>query len=237
MLDDFYLPTRANQTWKYSGIDSPDQCRDWSHFDSYPHTVEYRFNSRGFRDAEWPEDPVELYNAVWCVGDSFTVGLGAPVEHTWPYILAQKTNLRTINVSMDGASNDWISRRIMDICDQVSPRFIVAHWSYIERRESTDTNLTDEQRRLWHVVGETEGLFNLTDHIKCVETNPYSNVIHSTIPNFTSNEIGQKLLLKKHAELYISHFDNLDYSRDGWHYDVKTATMFAEKLTEIILTK
>jgi hypothetical protein len=162
------------------------------------------------------------------------VGLGAPVEHTWPYLLAQKTNLRTINISMDGASNDWISRRIMDICDAVYPRLIVAHWSYIERRENTDSTLTDEQRRLWHVVGETDGLFNLTNHVKLVETNPFSNVIHSTIPKFTSNEIGQKLLLKKHTELYVPYFDNLDYSRDGWHYDIKTATWFSEQVANII---
>ena len=55
ILPDFILPSRQNQVWDESGLDSYAACLDKKHFKSYPHKVEYRYNSRGFRDTEWPE--------------------------------------------------------------------------------------------------------------------------------------------------------------------------------------
>lgn len=132
ILPDFTIHSRINQTWEYSGIDSPDSCLDTKHFKSYPYSVSYQYNSRGYRDHEWPDD---LQRAVWCIGDSFTVGIGSPVEHTWPRVLASTSGLRTINVSMDGASNNWIARHAVKILDIVKPGVMVIHWSYLHRRE------------------------------------------------------------------------------------------------------
>jgi hypothetical protein len=98
--------------WSESGMDSKEGCRNKQHFDSYPYAVEYRYNSRGYRDSEWPPTIEELKQCIWCVGDSFTVGLGSPLAHTWVNILQQRTGIRCINVSMDGASNEWMIRKI-----------------------------------------------------------------------------------------------------------------------------
>jgi hypothetical protein len=148
ILPDFILPSRANARWEYSGIDSIDRCLNKKHFKNYPYKVEYVYNSRGFRDSEWPESTEELKNALWCIGDSFTVGIGTPLEHTWPYLLQQKTGRRCINISLDGASNDWIARKTQSIINEISPSNIVIMWSYFHRRENKDTSLTDEKRRL-----------------------------------------------------------------------------------------
>lgn len=137
ILEDFILPSRANQHWKYSGIDSLELCLDKKYFKEYPYHVSYDYNSRGFRDVEWPDTIQELQKAIWCVGDSFTVGLGSPVEHTWPYRLNQSLGYRTINVSMDGASNDWIFRKAIDIVNKIKPKVLIVHWSYVERAESS----------------------------------------------------------------------------------------------------
>lgn len=137
ILPDFILPSRVNQHWQYSGIDSIEKCMKKSWFKQYPHNIEYHYNNRGFRDNKWPESLEELKNAIWCIGDSFTVGLGSPIEHTWPCILQQKTGIRTINVSMDGASNNWISRKATSILGDIKPSHMVIHWSYIERREES----------------------------------------------------------------------------------------------------
>ena len=142
VLADLVLPSRVNQTWQYSGMDSIDKCADVAHFKSYPHTVEYHYNSRGFRDLEWPDN---LKNCIWCIGDSFTVGLGAAQSHTWPSLLQQATNTRTINISMDGASNDWIARRAVDIVQQINPESVVIHWSYLHRREETHAQAAERQ--------------------------------------------------------------------------------------------
>jgi hypothetical protein len=135
ILPDFVCPSRVNQCWEYTGIDTFEYCRDRSHFMSYPYKVLYQYNSRGFRDAEWPCHLSNLQSSIWCLGDSFTVGIGSPVEHTWPYVLQQHTRTRTINVSMDGASNNWITRKALQIIRDVEPKQLVIHWSYISRRE------------------------------------------------------------------------------------------------------
>lgn len=140
ILDDLILHTRCNQHWQYSGMDSLEYCHDKKHFSQYPFAVDYQYNSRGFRDGEWPVDIEELRQAVWCIGDSFTVGLGQPLAHTWPQVLSQRLGRRTINVSMDGASNNWIARRIIDIINAVNPKNIVVMWSYLERRESAESS-------------------------------------------------------------------------------------------------
>lgn len=133
ILPDFVLPDNINLILEYSGIDHPKYCIDTEHFQKYPHSIQYNYNSRGYRDDEWPES--RLDQAVWCLGDSFTAGIGSPVQHTWTYLLSQQLSCRTINVSMDGASNNWIAKKAISMIGQIRPKIVVLHWSYIERRE------------------------------------------------------------------------------------------------------
>lgn len=131
-------------------MDTAENCQDREHFHSYPHHIEYQYNSRGFRDDEWPTDTAELERAIWCVGDSFTVGVGSPINHTWPWLLQQRMGRRTINVSMDGASNNWIARQASQILQQVAPHTMIMHWSYLHRREGFK-----------HIADETKSRFLL----------------------------------------------------------------------------
>lgn len=146
ILPDFILPSRVNQQWQYSGMDSIEKCLDKTHFRSYPHKIDYKYNARGFRDTEWPNIMEELQKSIWCIGDSFTVGVGSPIEHTWPYILQKKTGIRTINVSMDGASNNWIARHAVQILDNIQPKNLIIHWSYLHRREGITFLNADSKR-------------------------------------------------------------------------------------------
>lgn len=191
ILPDCILQTRVNKIWNYSGIDSSSRCLDKKHFDNYPYLVDYRYNSRGFRDVEWPELP-ELVDSIWCVGDSFTVGLGAPYNHSWPALLKSASKKNTINVSMDGASNDWIARKTLSILDAVSPRNIVIQWSFFSRLESTITTLPDEDRREHFNRKQFNdndiSLRNDFDNFKknflsIKSTKSKTNIIHSFVPN------------------------------------------------------
>jgi hypothetical protein len=185
ILPDLVLPSRVNQHWEYSGIDSPESCFNKEHFKKYPYQIDYSYNSRGFRDDEWPGSSEELEDAIWCVGDSFTVGIGQPLKHIWPYVLAKRSNRRTINISMDGASNDWICRRAEQIQTEIGPRYLIVMWSYTHRRESVDMHLTDERRRI-HAsrVSANQDLahwYNLVSRLRGCCNN---NMIESTIPDF-----------------------------------------------------
>lgn len=140
------IKNRIDEECEFSGIDCEEHCFSPAHFKNYPHKISYKFNSRGFRDSEWPQDHL-LSSAVWCLGDSFTVGIGVPYEHTWPYLLQQKLNQRTINVSMDGASNNWIARHAEKIIEIIAPKVLVVQWSFLTRRESSYNQLVNH---LWN---------------------------------------------------------------------------------------
>ena len=210
ILSDLVLETRVNQNWGISGIDSFDKCLNKQHFLNYPHPVEYQFNSRGFRDSEWPDSIEELQDAIWCVGDSFTVGIGSPYAFTWPQILSKATSRRCINVSMDGASNAWISRRARQIIQEINPTHMVILWSYFQRRELPDTRLSDELRRT--MISE-EFTFDseytdLLDFISCYyNVNSCSSsvrIFNGTVPGCTS------------AWIISEINNNLNYVKQSW---------------------
>ena len=72
LLPELFLASRAGVTEYNSGIDSFKECRDKAHYLEYPHQISYQFNSRGFRDREWPSD-LHLQK-VWDKLDSLELG-------------------------------------------------------------------------------------------------------------------------------------------------------------------
>lgn len=185
-LPEFMLETRKNQCWDVSGIDHIDRCFDKLHYRKYPHQITYKHNSRGFRDQEWPDSFNELQNSVWCIGDSFTVGLGNPLSHTWVNVLQSRLNQRCINVSLDGASNKWIARKAIDVLNVVTPKLMVIQWSYIQRDELPDTLLSDEKRRVMcGVITDINQLkINNIKLIDQVELHKKEcKIIHSFVPD------------------------------------------------------
>lgn len=270
ILSDLVLPSRAGQHWLFSGLDSYVHCFDKNHFKSYPYEIDYVYNSRGFRDQEWPDSTQDLKNAVWCIGDSFTVGLGAPVEHTWPRRLGKKSGQRIINISMDGASNQWIARTVEKIVCEIDPTNIVIMWSYTHRRESDNNALDDECRRMYFEEKQTElnpaadwqdflncksrvdsitksvqfavpcfhpeilNVYKCWNSIKGQDWPPAPNTLKelSLLPQWILNELTDLHNLthqiQQTLELNLFHVDNLDFARDGCHFDIVTADWIAE---------
>lgn len=142
ILPNIFLPARSNLVEDCTGIDSLAMCQDIKHFKSYPHPVNYHYNSRGFRDAEWPDT---LEDSIWCLGDSFTVGLGQPYDHIWPQVLQHRINTRTINVSLNGASNSWIARKAQEILQEIKSCTIIIHWSFLQRCELDEESTRELQ--------------------------------------------------------------------------------------------
>lgn len=182
ILPDLVMPSRVDQHWQYSGMDHINRCQDPKHFLSYPHNISYDYNSRGFRDEEWPNSNAELKDAVWCIGDSFTVGVGAPIQHTWPSRLSTKLQQRTINVSLDGASNEWMTRIAQTIVHAVDPKHMVIMWSHTHRREHYNSHQNDEARRI-HSTKTTveEDLDNLIE-CKAQIDSLAPHAVHFAIP-------------------------------------------------------
>jgi hypothetical protein len=238
ILSDFILQT-ANQQHEYVGIDSPKFCADQEHFKNYLHKIDYRYNSRGFRDAEWPDNLYDLQNAIWCVGDSFTVGLGSPIEHTWPWVLQQAIGTRTINVSMNGASNMWMNRRVDSILREICPKTIVIQWSFLHRRENIDQPWLSDEDRILHFANTSEqhDIDNTIQCIQNVESNKgLTQIIHSFIPAVCPPE-SRKNFLDQFAQLNLQSIgavEQLDFARDKFHYDVETSKKIVDNLLTLI---
>lgn len=237
MHHNFFLSKTANELLTESGIDSPMYCIDPLHFQNYKKLVVYQYNSRGFRDNEWPDD---INNHIWCVGDSFTVGLGQPIDEIWPQQIQTMLNERIINISMGGASNDWIARKVKDILDSFSPKAVLIQWSYIDRREYPNTNMLDEDRRMHFDTKDQNNVANFSKKISSIDLNK-SKLIHSFIPKFceTPNlkkdeNTEQKIynVLKENNAVFFEPPEQVDFSRDGHHYDILTAREYAKMYVE-----
>lgn len=129
-----YFDRSANYTAKTSGMDHPKKCgssvEEWH---NYPvQNFNYEFNSWGFRGPEYDQYVGKKVNI--CLGDSFTVNLGGPIEHSWCSQLAEYFDIPTLNLGMDGAGNDAIKlvyERASKVFD-VQNCFVM--YSYLHRR-------------------------------------------------------------------------------------------------------
>lgn len=183
ILPELVLPSLVNLQRQYHGMDCLRRCRDRDHFKNFPYPIEYRFNSRGFRGPEWPDSRPQLQDAIWCIGDSFTTGVGSPLSHTWPVRLGEKISRPVLNVSLAGCSNEWIADTVESIAAAVNPRHMVIMWSLTRRRQNPDTTLTPENRRLSYSNSQVdEDWENFLQCKKRVDT--AINALQFAIPEF-----------------------------------------------------
>lgn len=178
-LSDFVIPELKNKYFNVSGIDSIEHCSDKNFFQSFPYQVTYKYNSKGFRDREWPDS---IENCVWCIGDSFTVGLGLPFELIWTQQLQLHLNVPVITIAIDGASNQWIARKVKQVQNTASPVCIIAMWSYFHRRENNDSTLTDLQRRQHATVSTEVEDFELFENL--IRSLASDHLVNLIVPDF-----------------------------------------------------
>ena len=234
LLPELFLASRASRLGYNSGIDSIRDCLNQAHYRAYPHKVSYQFNSRGFRDQEWPDD---VKSAIWCLGDSFTVGVGSPINHNWTRQIELTCKNPTINISLDGASNDWIARQARNIIRAVQPRNMIIMWSYMHRREDTDSNLSDEDRRISNLYGATE----LDDQINfrtCISSleGSSTNIVHFIIPfAYAGAQNNSTIPSEDWLPRYVNKVIQLDFARDGHHYDILTSQWIAQQAASALI--
>lgn len=235
ILEKLQIPEYSNKSFNTTGIDSSDFCLDEDKFSNYPFPISYNYNSRGYRDREWPSDS-ELSKCIWCIGDSFTVGVGSPFEHTWPQVLQANTGMRTINISMDGSSNEWMKRKIIDIIHEVNPKNIVVMWSYTHRRESNDSEKTDFQRRIYHhsYANDVQDFVNFRNCINYVNEIK-KDIIHFTVPN-AFGDIDESHYRFEHIKSFLGIVEVLDYGRDNHHFDHKTSDYISKLIIPLLST-
>jgi len=231
------IKDKIKHNLNYTGMDNLNGCLNKEHFINYKKKVIYNYNSQGFRDEEWPTD---LNDVIWCVGDSFTVGIGQPYKETWPFLLEKNIKKRCLNLGEDGCSNDTISLRVKEINKLYKPKLIIVMWSYLHRRRVENKNVHVNKKDF----GPKKDLKNFKKNF--IEVNTLDcKIINLLIPNILALEtnskdfeltryILKKLNLKKNDLKEINVIPQLDYARDYHHFDIKTSEYVVDVLIKTI---
>lgn len=95
--------------------------------------ITYQWNAHGFRSDEFVDDGRD---SIIAIGDSCTLGMGCPVEHTWPGILRTKfPDTKLYNLGMAAASSDYVVRAIAKTIDVLQPKAVFVQWPAFSSRE------------------------------------------------------------------------------------------------------
>lgn len=138
MLNNVRNICRENKTSQWFATDQLESCDP-----SWVNPIEYSFNSRGFRDREWPSD---LTNVIWFVGGSELLGTGVAYQDAPPRVVENLTQRRCIDISIQRASNNWIARQVHNILDSdANPQTIVVQWSFTTRWELSKQQAKDQE--------------------------------------------------------------------------------------------
>ena len=150
------------------------------------HPIEYKFNSHGFRTAEFDRN----FDLV-CFGCSFTMGTGIYSQDTWPSQLADITGLQVANLGHAGSSNDTVFRFANHYLKFLKPKYAV--WLQTDRHR---IELLDESvpMSLNILAGDTK--------------NPCAGDFF--VKTWFSNDVNQRLNLEKNTLAFQYLCQSLD---------------------------
>ncbi len=104
-----------------------------------PESLTYKFNSEGFRDDEFDQQPAGL-----AIGCSHTQGVGIKNEHTWPSQLQSMMGQKIWNLGVGGAALDTCYRLLEYWIKHLNVKFVICVVPGISRYEiCTENNWTN----------------------------------------------------------------------------------------------
>ena len=238
------VPYPKNRQLRYWAGDTPSMFKN---LQSNPNgftedNVTYTFNSHGFRGEDL--DVLAKYK-VLIVGDSHTFGVGLDDTQTWTHqfktILPIKTNV--INLSIAGASMDYISRALLQSIDTIKPNVVIVCYTYDCRRETqmiatqgkiTQINPTvpnqlpgddeskDEFRSWFMTLNHHSNQYNFDKNREMVRLICYK----AKVPLIESTVIDM-LVIQKQMSKKLGYVDK---ARDGEHFGPNVHKRLAEQI-------
>ena len=199
-----------NSYFKTIGIDSPKTCDiDSSWWIDYPEQdFDYRFNSWGYRGIEYKGYLGSKVNI--CLGDSFTVNVGGPIEHSWPSLLSTHFDIPTLNFGMMGAGNDalyFLHKALTELFD-VQNTFVM--YSFMHRRFKNGEFLQDVKSE------NKQNIVYFLNH-------RIPNAIECAIPSWNHTEQEQNFfnnrsifMLEQKDHYYKDHVTRVDKNRNRY---------------------
>lgn len=175
--------TSDNESNFLKNLQDPEKKKKLEALEFIDNPIEYKFNSHGFRTAEFDHDI-----DVVCFGCSFTMGTGLRNFDTWPMQLQTQTGMTVANLGHAGSSNDTAFRFADHYLTLLRPKYAVWQQTDIHRLELLDESL------------------NISLNIIATDTaNPCANDRY--IKQWFASKINQELNLKKNtlAFLHLCH--------------------------------
>lgn len=190
-----YFDRSANYTAKTSGIDRPNSVyvsvKEWH---NYPvQNFNYEFNSWGFRGPDYDQYVGKKVNI--CLGDSFTVNVGGPIEHSWCSQLAEHFDIPTLNLGMDGAGNDAIRLVYGRACEIFDVQNCFVMYSYLHRR-------LENNNFVQGIMADDSENFDY------FEENIIQDAVYTFIPSWCWNENELDYLQNKHKKNLYNLLDS-----------------------------
>jgi hypothetical protein len=100
----------------------------------YNNPIFYNMNQLGYRmNKEMHE--VDYDNYIAFFGCSYTVGIGLPLEYTFPYLISERANCDYVNGAVGGCSPDFMFTNFLHFFERVpkKPKCFVFVWPEITR--------------------------------------------------------------------------------------------------------
>jgi len=212
-----YFYTKANYNAKTSGMDNPKEAyrtvKDWH---TYPvQNFDYKFNSWGFRGPEYEQflgKPINI-----CLGDSYTVNVGGPIEHSWCSQLAKYFTISTINLGMDGAGNDAIRIVYERACSIFDVQDVFVMYSFLHRRLDENFNF------LKHSDNP-----KIRDNFNYFLRQRISNVYEAALPSWCWHPVERSFLEDNGIFTYTSKLTSEERNRDGFHMSKNINKVYAD---------
>lgn len=223
------IPYYSNLQATSLGMDHVDRCFDRSLFEHYPE-VSYQFNEVGFRTHS-----VDRFEprAILALGDSFTLGLGVNSEHRYSDIIEQQLGHQVLNFSLNGASNDWIARKLQQLLAHFDPRVIVIHYTFSHRRERPNLDWFDDERTECEpFYSSKQNLDNWHENFTKIQALTQGiKVVHGFIPNWHDQPVDYHAFGRN----VLPPVTQLDFARDGFHYGIQTHRKLADQITSLLV--
>lgn len=222
------IPFYSNMRCQTLGLDHWDHCLDSVHFGNHS-AIWYEFNSLGYRTHK-----VEQFqpNAILTLGDSFTLGLGNHADQRFTDIIQRTLRHQVLNFSLNGASNDWICRKLSQLLPFFQPKAIIIHYTFSHRRERPQSDWHDDERTECEpTYSSDQNYSNWFDNFSKIQTLAGGiKCVHSFIHNWHDcvvdyHDLGQNVLPPQ---------PQLDFARDGFHYGPATHQLLADKITSLL---
>lgn len=241
-------PRIAVSQWQFS--DTEENYRSRGNKQIPAASVDYRFNSFGYRSPEFDREPGERLIAFF--GDSNTLGMGTPWESVWTTAvtgyLADRWGVpvRQCNLAWVGTGSDYVAMMVHQCVDVLRPDAVFVLWSYVGRATwfetarrqvhftpgwpSKDKEAYDAYLRL---ATDAQGFFNYIRNCSLVD----QRLANMRVPYFWGNaERFSDQMLGNYLPMdgFVGRWERADLARDGRHGGPESHAAFASLVVQAI---